>query len=191
MGEVHDFILGRVDEDVSAALGSTARHAREDPASHSRRSGRGPNWGPHRVLAECEIKTEIVSNHDDGACPQCRVNPDHGCETIRLLAQAWSDHPNYQPGWTSFHDGDSEISPSRATGIFEELSHPDCPSPVKLTDRETEVLLLIAEGVGYRDIGKQLFVSTNTVKNHARNCVQKSLLRRRLGDWSGPAGWPA
>jgi hypothetical protein len=165
--------------------------AREEARDQSRLSGRGPNWGAHRVLAECEIKSEIVSTHDDGGCFQCAANPEHGCETVRLLAQAWSDHPDYRPAWNSFHDGDSQMSPSRATEILEELSRPDCPPMVKLTDRETEVLSLIAEAVSYRDIGKQLFVSVNTVKNHARNSGQKSQWRRRLGDSPGPAGWPA
>ena len=189
MGEIHEFILGRVYEDASVAFASIARHAPEEPRGHSRLSGHDPNRGPHRVLTECEIKSEIVSTHDDGACPQCLANP--GCETIRLLAQAWSDHPNYRSDWNRFHDGDSQLSPRKATEIFEELSHPDCPSLVKLTDREIEVLLLIADAVSYRDIGKQLFVSANTVKNHARNSVQKSQLRGRLRDSPGPAGWPA
>jgi DNA-binding CsgD family transcriptional regulator len=143
------------------------------------------------VLTDCEIKSEIVSTHDGGACPQCLVNPEHGCETIGLLAQAWSDHPHYRSAWNSFHEGDSQIGRSRATEILEELSHLDRPSVVKLTDRETEVLLLIAEGVSYRDIGTKLFVSLNTVRNHARNSVKKSQLHRRWGDSPGPGGWPA
>jgi len=191
MGEIHEFILGRVREDASVALASLNWHAPEEPLGYSRQSGRGPNWGLHRVLTDCEIKTEIVSTHDGGACPQCTVDPEHGCETIRLLAQAWSHHPNYRSDWNSFRDGDSQISPSRATELFEELSHPDCPSMVTLTDRETEVLLLIADGVSYRDIGKQLCVSVNTVKNHARNSVKKSQVLRRIGDWPGPGDWPA
>jgi predicted DNA-binding protein (UPF0251 family) len=191
MGEIHEFILGRVYEDASVAVASFDRRAPKEPQGDWRPSGRVLNWGPHRVLTECEIKNEIVSTHDGGACPQCVANPGHGCETIRLLAQAWSDHPNYRADWSSFHDGDSQISPSRATAILEELSHPDCPPVVKLTDRETEVLLLIAEGVSYRDIGERLFVSRNTVKNHARNSVQKSQLHGRWGDSPGPAGSPA
>lgn len=191
MGEIHEFILGRVYEDASVALASLDRHAPEEPLGYARVSGHGPNWGPHRVLTECEIKSEIVSTHDGGACPPCMINPEHGCETIRLLAQAWSDHPNYHSDWNSFHDGDFQISPSRATEILEELSHPDRPSVVKLTDGETEVLILIAEGVSYRDIGNRLFVSLNTVKHHARNTVKKSQLHRRLGDSPGPAGWPS
>ena len=191
MGEIHEFILWRVDEEVSVAAAAIARHAREEPLDKSRLSGRGPGWGPRRVLTECEIRREIVGIHDGGACPQCTVNSEHGCETIRLLAQAWSDHPSYRSDWNSFHDGDSQISPSMATELITELSHPDCPSVARLTDRETEVLLTIAKGISYHDIGKQLFVSVNTVKNHARNCVKKSQLRRHWGDWRGPGGWPA
>jgi DNA-binding CsgD family transcriptional regulator len=191
MSEIHEFILGRVHEDAAVALASLRRRAPEGPLGESRRSGHGHNWGPRRVLTECEIKREMVSTHDDGACPLCRANPEHGCETIRLLAQAWSDHPDYRSDWTSFYDGDSQISPSRATEIVEELSRLEWPPGLKLTDREIEVLLLIAEGASYPDIGKQLYVSVNTVRNHARNCVHKSQFHRRSGGWPGPAGWPA
>jgi Family of unknown function (DUF6221)/Bacterial regulatory proteins, luxR family len=191
MGEIHGFILRRAYEDASAAVASIARAAPEESRGHSRLSGRDPNWGARRVLAECEVKSEIVSIHADGACLQCVADPEQGCETVRLLAQAWSDHPDFRSAWSGFHLGDSQVSPSMATEILEELSRPDCPPVVKLTDRETEVLSLIAEAVSYHDIGEQLFISTNTVKNHARNSVQKSQWRRRLGDPPDPANWPA
>jgi Family of unknown function (DUF6221)/Bacterial regulatory proteins, luxR family len=191
MGEIHEFILGRIDDDASAARASLHRHALREPLGYPGPSGLGSNWGPDRVLTECEIKNEIVSAHDDGACSQCVANPDHGCETMRLLARAWSDHASYRTDWSSFHDGDAQISASRATDILEVLSHPDCLPVVKLTERETEVLRLIAEGGSYPDIGKALFISPNTVKNHARNSVHKSQFHRRRGNSPGPAGSPA
>lgn len=191
MGEIHEFILERVHEDGLAALASLKPHARDEPHGNSRPPGQGPSWGPRRTLAECEIKSEIVDIHTDGACPHCLIDPEYGCETIRLLAQAWQKHPSYRPEWDSFHDVDSEMSRTRATRILEDLRHPGCPPPVKLTQRETEVLQLIADGVSYRDIGKYLYISLNTVKNHVRNTVKKSRFHRRLGDSPGPAGWPA
>ena len=68
-------------------------------------------------------------------------------------------------------------------------SSTSCPhsAVLQLSDREMQVLLLIAEGLSYRAIGTQLYVSVNTVKNHARNSLQKSQLHRRWGDWPGPA----
>lgn len=42
-----------------------------------------------------------------------------------------------------------------------------------LTDRELEVLSLMAEGLGNREIGNHLFISENTVKNHVRSILEK------------------
>lgn len=140
------------------------------------------------MLTECETKREIVSTHDDGACPLCMANPEHGCETIRLLAKAWPDHPDYRDDWGIYYDGDSQLRPSRAAEIVEQLSRPGGPPGLELTDREIDVLRLIAEGASYRDIGRTLYVSVNTVRNHARNCAHKYQLQRRWGDGPGPAG---
>ncbi len=42
-----------------------------------------------------------------------------------------------------------------------------------LTDREQEVLQLILSGKSNREIGRDLFISENTVKTHARNIFSK------------------
>ena len=42
-----------------------------------------------------------------------------------------------------------------------------------LTNRELEVLKLVARGQSNREIGEELFISENTVKNHVRNILEK------------------
>jgi two-component system NarL family response regulator len=42
-----------------------------------------------------------------------------------------------------------------------------------LTGREIEVLGLVAQGQTSREIGTDLFISENTVKNHIRNILDK------------------
>lgn len=170
------------------ALAHRERHSagRSDPAQ-----GRELVWGPDRALAEGEIKNEIVSIHSDGACPHCLISPARGCETIRLLAKAWSEHPDYVPGWCGFSDSDHQMSPTRATEVLAELSSPDCPPMARLSDLGIDVLRLIADGADYRDIAKDLFVSLNVVATVARNGVKKSEFYRRWGEWPGPAGQPA
>jgi len=42
-----------------------------------------------------------------------------------------------------------------------------------LTDREVEVLTLLAKGKSYRSIGEELFISANTIKFHIRNIYDK------------------
>jgi two-component system NarL family response regulator len=83
--------------------------------------------------------------------------------------------------------GQSRISPSMASKLLNEFSamakvgndRPQVPAP-KLTDREMEVLQLVAKGMNNRDIAKQLYISENTVKNHIRNILEKLHLHSRM-----------
>jgi DNA-binding NarL/FixJ family response regulator len=81
--------------------------------------------------------------------------------------------------------GHALISPSMATKLLEEfkaVSRADRPavSTPRLTERELEVLRLVAQGLNNREIGKQLFITENTVKNHVRNTLEKLQLHSRL-----------
>lgn len=82
-------------------------------------------------------------------------------------------------------DGQSLISPSMAAKLiveFKEMSRLEreqVPSP-RLTDRELQVLRLVAKGLNNREVAKQLFISENTVKNHVRNILEKLQLHSRM-----------
>ncbi len=84
-------------------------------------------------------------------------------------------------------DGQSQISPSMAAKLLTEfksmIQRTDekrlVPAP-RLTDRELEVLKLVATGMNNRDIAKELFISENTVKNHVRNILEKLQLHSRM-----------
>jgi DNA-binding NarL/FixJ family response regulator len=82
-------------------------------------------------------------------------------------------------------DGQSLISPSMAIKLldeFKQMSRTDrqqVPTP-RLTDRELEVLKLVAQGLNNREIAKRLFISENTVKNHVRNILEKLQLHSRM-----------
>jgi DNA-binding NarL/FixJ family response regulator len=81
--------------------------------------------------------------------------------------------------------GQSLLSPSMAHKLlheFKEISVDErraVPGP-RLTNRELEVLRLVSQGLGNRQIGKVLFISENTVKNHVRNILEKLQLHSRL-----------
>ena len=47
-----------------------------------------------------------------------------------------------------------------------------------LTDRECEVLLLLAEGCSYGQIASRLGISVHTVSTHLKNCYRKLGVRR-------------
>jgi DNA-binding NarL/FixJ family response regulator len=84
-------------------------------------------------------------------------------------------------------EGQSLISPSMASKLLTEFAamikkseeRPQLPVP-RLTDRELEVLKLVARGLANRDIAKELFISENTVKNHVRNILEKLQLHSRM-----------
>ncbi|HXP18258.1 MAG TPA: response regulator transcription factor [Streptosporangiaceae bacterium] len=87
------------------------------------------------------------------------------------------------------HGGQSLISPPMAGKLLSEfasLARRDAdeqpqqiPVP-KLTDREMQVLKLVARGMNNRDIAKELFISDNTVKNHVRNILEKLQIHSRM-----------
>ena len=82
-------------------------------------------------------------------------------------------------------DGQSLISPSMAVKLideFKQMSRPDRSAVpgLRLTERELEVLRLVAKGMNNREIAKQLFISENTVKNHVRNLLEKLQLHSRM-----------
>jgi DNA-binding NarL/FixJ family response regulator len=83
--------------------------------------------------------------------------------------------------------GQSLISPSMASKLLTEFAsmikrgdgRQQVPAP-RLTDRELEVLKLVARGLNNRDIAKELYISENTVKNHVRNILEKLQLHSRM-----------
>jgi DNA-binding NarL/FixJ family response regulator len=55
------------------------------------------------------------------------------------------------------------------------------PGPLDaLSDRQLEVLRLLAEGLSYEEIGTKLFISVNTVKFHTRSIFERLGVRNRM-----------
>ena len=79
--------------------------------------------------------------------------------------------------------GEAGLSPSVQRRLLERLSEPEPIPPPEapdgLTVRETEVLLLIAEGLNNQEIARTLHVSTATVKTHINNLFAKTGIKDR------------
>ncbi|MET9442569.1 response regulator transcription factor [Streptomyces sp. NPDC006610] len=56
----------------------------------------------------------------------------------------------------------------------------DDPNTPRLTDRETEVLRLVAKGLSYKQIAERLVISHRTVQNHVQNTLGKLQLHNRV-----------
>ena len=83
------------------------------------------------------------------------------------------------------NEGQSLISPSMAVKLIDEFKQMSKPEreqgpALRLTDRELEVLRLVAKGLNNREVAKELFISENTVKNHVRNILEKLQLHSRM-----------
>jgi DNA-binding NarL/FixJ family response regulator len=78
--------------------------------------------------------------------------------------------------------GQSLVTPSMATKLldeFKQISKAAVPATA-LTARELQVLRLVAHGMSNREIGEELFISENTVKNHTRNILGKLQKKSRM-----------
>jgi len=86
--------------------------------------------------------------------------------------------------------GDTVFTPGLAglvLGEYRRLAEHPAPSSTpsgsdapRLTERETEVLRLVATGLSYKEIADRLFLSHRTVQNHVQNTLRKLQLHNRV-----------
>jgi DNA-binding NarL/FixJ family response regulator len=82
--------------------------------------------------------------------------------------------------------GDTVFTPGLAGLVLGEFRRLAVEPPMadgvtpKLTERETEVLRLVAKGLSYRQIAERLVLSHRTVQNHVQNTLGKLQLHNRV-----------
>lgn len=83
--------------------------------------------------------------------------------------------------------GEAVFTPGLAglvLGEFRKMSSEPQKDPARpipeLTERETEVLKLVATGMSYKEIAAELFISHRTVQNHVQNTLGKLQLHNRV-----------
>jgi DNA-binding NarL/FixJ family response regulator len=80
-------------------------------------------------------------------------------------------------------DGDAVFSPRLAGFVLDAFAGTEAPSVDedldRLTQREREVLRLIARGYAYKEIAKELFISVKTVETHVSAVLRKLQLSNR------------
>ena len=78
--------------------------------------------------------------------------------------------------------GEPFLHPSIARKVLEELSHPagSPPTPEPLTERELEVLQLVAQGLSNQAIAERLVIGDATVRTHIGNIFTKLHLANRV-----------
>jgi DNA-binding NarL/FixJ family response regulator len=85
------------------------------------------------------------------------------------------------------HSGDAVVAPSTTRRLIDQFAPmlpsgraPAAPGLADLTDREREVLILLAQGLSNCEIAQRLFVSEATVKTHVGRILAKLGLRDRV-----------
>ncbi len=68
-------------------------------------------------------------------------------------------------------EGQVQLAPQAAARLLREVRMPE--SPEALTERETEVLKLLAEGQANKEIARSLTIGEKTVKTHVSNILGK------------------
>jgi NarL family two-component system response regulator LiaR len=79
------------------------------------------------------------------------------------------------------HHGESSLHPTIARKLIRELTQPSNLPPAEepLTEREVDVLRLVAQGLSNDEIGEKLFISERTVRTHVSNILGKLHLANR------------
>ena len=76
-------------------------------------------------------------------------------------------------------DGGTYVSPTLASYLLAAARESSAAGPLALTDREKEVLALVAQGEKDQDIAESLFISVRTVRSHLDRIRDKTGRRRR------------
>ncbi|WP_407566548.1 response regulator [Streptomyces sp. 184] len=96
-------------------------------------------------------------------------------ELIDAVHRTAQGDPVFTPGLAGLVLG--EYRRLAGEPVAESAGEPEVP---KLTDRETEVLRLVAKGLSYKQIAERLVISHRTVQNHVQNTLGKLQLHNRV-----------
>jgi len=80
----------------------------------------------------------------------------------------------------SVHAGEVYVAPALAWGMLRELRTPRTSPYDGLTEREREVLELVAEGLSNHEVGERLGLAEKTIKHYMTNILGKLQVRSRV-----------
>jgi DNA-binding NarL/FixJ family response regulator len=160
-----------------------------------------------KVIVQTEPEVVLLDVHlpGGGGAEVCRqvlaVKPD-----VKFLALSVSDAPEdvigviragargyvtktitgaeIVAGVRRIADGDAVFSPRLAGFVLDAFAGAVDPGSIdeeldRLTQREREVLRLIARGYAYKEVAKELFISVKTVETHVSSVLRKLQLSNR------------
>lgn len=118
------------------------------------------------MLTVSEAERDVLDAVAAGAVGYL-VKSTPGPEVVAALRRAAAGEPVFSPALAALVLGEFRRMAKQATGA----------NP--LSEREREVLQLVARGHTYKEIGAQLYIAEKTVENHVRNILGKLHLSRK------------
>jgi LuxR family maltose regulon positive regulatory protein len=107
---------------------------------------------------------------------------DEGGQILQILREEYAQMPEGQRGSSrleAYHDFIEAVLAASGTDLGRSLAATQVALQ-PLTDREREMLILLANGISTKDIARRLLVSANTVKFHLKNIYAKLAVNSRV-----------
>jgi NarL family two-component system response regulator LiaR len=154
-----------------------------------------------RALQPDVILMDLVMPHVDGIEATRQIARDQAARILVLTSFAGDDKvfPAIKAGALGYllkdsepedllrgieqvHRGEPSLHPTIARKVLQEMQRPSEHPPTQdpLTDRELEVLRLVATGLTNREIAGRLMVTEATVRSHVSNVLGKLHLANRV-----------
>lgn len=154
-----------------------------------------------RLLQPDVILLDLVMPRKDGLAVICELTHDLPAIRILVLTSFAEDEkvfPAIKAGAAGYllkdaspqellqairevYRGESALHPAIARQLLQEFRRPAEPARATtlLTEREREILLLVAQGLSNLNIAEQLVISERTVRSHISNILEKLHLSNR------------
>jgi HD-GYP domain-containing protein (c-di-GMP phosphodiesterase class II)/DNA-binding CsgD family transcriptional regulator len=159
---VGERILSRAACLAAVAEIATAAHERLDGSGYHRRLGAAACTMPARVLAAADVYRALVEERAHR--PACGT--DEAAATLAALAAR------------------GRLCPDAVGAVLAAAGHasrPRPPRPAGLTERELDVLRLVARGRTNKEVAVALGISTKTAGNHLQHVFEKLGVTTRAG----------
>ena len=113
------------------------------------------------------ILNSIHELHDSGAS----IGPGVACQVLSCVRQV----PLVAVALPAF----SAVANAKAHDHTNHTNHIGAADPALLSQRESDVLRLVAKGIGFAEVGAQLFISPHTVVTHVKKIYRKLAVHSR------------